>query len=116
MLVSMTTRLTHGDRAGYDARPGRRAVVAPDLNELHGPTSGTIELPHRLFWYPDRRFDLNDPAYLRWMYQLVLREAITVDELRTWLDKQTLIQLWPDLHLPRGIRRAWEERHPALAR
>jgi hypothetical protein len=48
------------------------------------------------------------------MYETVLREATTADELRTWLDRDTLIRLWPELFLPRGVRSAWEERHPSL--
>ncbi|HEX6684447.1 MAG TPA: hypothetical protein VF062_16715 [Candidatus Limnocylindrales bacterium] len=112
----MTTRAAPDGRAVHYARPGKRAVVAPDLAELHGPTSGTVELPHRLFWYADRHFNLDDPAYLRWMYQIVLREALTVTELAAWLDGNTLIELWPSLHLPRGVRQAWQEHHPALTR
>jgi hypothetical protein len=96
------------------ARPGRRALVAPDLGELHGPTSGVIELPHRLFWQKDRRFDLDQPFILQWVYEMVLREAIRLDELRTWLDGPTLVRLWPALYLPRGVRRDWEARHPEL--
>jgi hypothetical protein len=91
----MTTRFTDRDRASrHLARPGKRTVVAPDLADLHGPTSGTVELPHRMFWYADRRFNLDDPAYLRWMYQIVLREALTLVEFRSWLDRDTLIRLW----------------------
>jgi hypothetical protein len=101
-------------RPPYEAGPGRRAVVAADLSELHGPTSGVVELPHRLFWQPDRHVDLDNPALLAWMYETVLREAATVDELRTWLHGSTLVRLWPRLFVPRGVRRAWEERHPAL--
>jgi hypothetical protein len=96
------------------ARPGRRALVAPDLGALHGPTSGTAVLPHRMFWQADRRIDLDDPHLLRWTYETVLREAATAEELRAWLDGPTLVRLWPELFLPRGVRRAWEERHPAL--
>jgi len=104
-----------GGRAfSYGARPGRRAVVVDDLAELHGPTSGVVELPNRLFWQPDRHVDLDNPALLAWMYQTVLCEAVTPDELRTWLHGPTLIQLWPDLYLPTGVRQAWEERHPLL--
>src|SRR5512144_2407745 len=108
----MTTPSAHGTR--HESRPGRRVVVAPDLSRLHGPTSGIVELPHGLFWYPDRRFDLDDPAALRWMYQLVLREAVRVSELESWLDAPTLERLWPELFLPRGVRLAWHERHPHL--
>jgi hypothetical protein len=92
-----------------------RVVTAPSLAELHGPASGMIELPHRLLWQADRHVDLDDPDLLRWAYQMVLREAVSVDELRTWLDGGTLARLWPDLYLPRWVRQAWEQSHPELA-
>jgi hypothetical protein len=100
-------------RAG-EARPGRRAVVEADLATLHGPTSGVVELPHRLFWQPDRRIDLDRPGHLALMYELVLQEATTVDELRTWLDGRTLVDLWPRIFVRSGVRAAWELRHPQL--
>ncbi|MEU8007923.1 hypothetical protein AB0B66_42775 [Catellatospora sp. NPDC049111] len=96
------------------ARPGRRALVAPDLTALTGPTSGVAVLPHRLFWQADRRVELDNPHLLQWMYETVLREASTTEELRAWLDGPTLVRLWPQLFLPRGVRQAWEQRHPAL--
>jgi hypothetical protein len=96
------------------ARPGRRAVVAADLTDLQGPTRGIVELPNRLFWQPDRRVDLDKPGLLAWMYETVLTEAVTLEELRTWLDGRTLIRLWPDLFVPHGVRQAWEDRHPVL--
>jgi hypothetical protein len=101
-------------RVPYEARPGRSAVVAPDLSELTGPTSGMVELPLRLFWQPNRRINLDTPGILPWMYETVLRESASVDELRTWLDGPTLIRLWPTLFVPRGVRQAWEKRHPVL--
>jgi hypothetical protein len=102
----------------HESRPGRRALVIPDLAELRGPTSGVVELSHRLVWQaaPLRRFDLDDPYDLWTVYETVLREAIRYDELRRWLDGPTLIRLWPELILPRGVRAAWEERFPALCR
>jgi hypothetical protein len=96
------------------ARPGRRALVAPSMSDFHGPTSGVVELPHRLFWQADRHLNLDDPFMLRWMYEIVLREAISQAELRTWLDAPTLHRLWPTLYLPHGVRRDWEHRHPSL--
>jgi hypothetical protein len=100
------------------SRPGRLALVAPDLAELRGPTSGWVELPHRLIWLPapSRRFNLDDPFELQWVYEIVLREAVQYAELNTWLDADTLRRLWPELYLPKGVRRAWELRHPELAR
>jgi hypothetical protein len=91
--------------------------VAPALDQLTGPTSGSVELPHRLVWQGATRvFDLDQPDLLRWVYEIVLREAVTRDELRAWLDGPTLVREWPNLHLPRGVRQAWEQRHPQLRR
>jgi hypothetical protein len=97
------------------ARPGRRAVVIPSLADLRGPTKGAVELPLWLFWScPGHTFDLGDPDMRQWLYQTVLREAGSAEDLASYLDRGTLIALWPDLYLPRGIRRAWEDRHPVL--
>jgi hypothetical protein len=102
-------------RSGYLARPGRRALVAADLGGLHGPVTGVVELPLRLFWsLPDHKFDLDDADTRRWYYETVLREASRPDDLADFLDGATLARLWPELYLPKGVRRAWEERHPAL--
>jgi len=49
-----------------------------------------------------------------WLYQTVLREASRPEDLTTYLDGDTLITLWPDLYLPKGVRQAWEDQHPAL--
>ena len=101
--------------APYQARPGRRVLVIDDLGDLRGPVTGAVKLPLRLFWsLPDHRFDLGDPDILRWYYQTVLREASRAEDLTTHLDAGTLASLWPDLYLPKGVRRAWEERHPSL--
>ncbi|GAB3808206.1 hypothetical protein [Micromonospora zhanjiangensis] len=98
----------------YQTRPGRCAVVVDDLTELRGPTGGVVELPHRLLWRPDRRVDLDQRWALDGLYEIVLTEAVQADELRTWLDGRTLVRIWDDLYLPRGVRRAWEDRHPVL--
>jgi len=113
----MDVRPDHAARR-HQSRPGRLALVAADLDDLRGPTGGIVELPHRLIWQapPLRRFDLDDPYQLCRMYEIVLREAVRADELRAWLEGPTLHRLWLDLYLPRGVRQAWEERHPELAR
>jgi len=101
--------------APYPARPGRRALVIDDLADLRGPTTGSVELPLRLFWsLPDHRFDLDDPDMRQWYYQTVLREASRPADITTYLDGGTLVSIWPELYLPKGVRRAWEEQHPVL--
>jgi hypothetical protein len=102
-------------RRQHDARPGRRAVVAANLADLHGPVTGKVTLPLRLYWSPPGRvFDLDDPDLLLAMYETVLGEAIREDELEEWLNGERLAAVWSDLYLPRGLRRSWEERHPQL--
>jgi hypothetical protein len=99
----------------HPSRPGRRALVAADLDSLRGPVSGKVQLPLRLFWsLPDHQFDLDDLDTRRWYYETVLREASRPDDLTAHLDGATLVRLWPELYLPKGVRRAWEERHPSL--
>lgn len=108
--------MAQGRRARrYQTRPGRMAVLVDDLDELRGPSGGLVELPHHLLWQPDRTVDLDDGWDREWAYSLVLREALTVADLRAWLDGATLRRLWPSLNLPTAVRRAWETRHPGLA-
>ncbi|HXP55706.1 MAG TPA: hypothetical protein VN847_12175 [Streptosporangiaceae bacterium] len=110
----MTAEQTATLRPPQQARRGRRTLVAADLADLHGPTSGQVELPLRLFWYPDRTFDLDAPGMRDWLYQTVLREATRPEDLTAFLDGDTLIARWPELFLPRDVRAAWEDRQPAL--
>lgn len=101
--------------APYQARPGRNVLVVRNLADLRGPAGGAVTLPLRLYWSPPGRvFDLDDPFMLRSMYQVVLGEAIHAEELTGYLNRDRLLAVWPDLYLPKGVRRAWEERHPTL--
>jgi hypothetical protein len=113
-LIPMGTVQAAAHRTRYQSRPGRSVLVAARLADLQGPAHGTVELPIWLFWYPDRTFDLDEPGMLAWMYRTVLREASSPEDLTTYLNGDTLVALWPDLYLPRGVRQAWEERHPVL--
>jgi hypothetical protein len=49
------------------------------------------------------------------MYETVLREATTVEDLTQWLDGPTLVRLWAGLVLPPQVRQLWESKHPVLA-
>jgi hypothetical protein len=111
----MVTTPAEASRVRYQSRPGRDAVVASSLADLKGLTEGTVELPLWLFWSsPDRTFDLSRPFMLRSMYETVLGEASRPEDLTAYLDGDTLIALWPELFLPKGVRQAWEDRHPVL--
>jgi hypothetical protein len=111
----MDTVLDVAVRTSYRSRPGRSVLVVNDLADLRGPAQGTVELPIWLFWSSaDHTFDLAKPFMLRSMYETVLREAARPEDLTTYLNGEMLAAVWPDLHLPKGVRRAWEERHPVL--
>ena len=113
--MSMVTTPAESTLVRYQSRPGRLAVAAASLTDLKGPTEGIVELPLWLFWSsPDRAFDLSQPFMLRSMYETVLGEASRPEDLTAYLDGDTLIALWPDLFLPKGVRQAWEDLHPLL--
>lgn len=99
--------IPYGDRRPY--------VVADTLAGLHGPTRGTVVLPHHLDWSGNAEYVLDRPARLAAMYRTVLNEALTQDDLGNWLDGTLLAQLWPSLWLPPKVRSLWEGRFPALA-
>jgi hypothetical protein len=90
-------------------------VVADDLADLHGPTEGTVILPHHLDWSGRATYHLDRPARLATMYKTVLNEASTLQDLRDWLDRRVLVELWPTLWLPARLRGLWESRFPELA-
>jgi hypothetical protein len=57
-------------------------------------------------------YDPGQDNFRRLVYRLVLLEAATTEDLATSLDRDTLVQEWPSLCLPRVVRAAWEAGHP----
>jgi hypothetical protein len=94
---------------------GRPYTVPETLEELTGPTTGVVELPLRLDWSEQGRYDLSDPKQLCLMYERVIRESMTVDDLRAYLNGAMLRQVWRKLWLPRKVRQLWEARFRALS-
>jgi hypothetical protein len=89
-------------------------VVADRLEELTGPTTGTVTLPHHLDWSGQADYDLDRPKRLASMYKAVLNEAAKVQDLRDWIDQRKLVELWPRIWLPVRLRDLWESRFPEL--
>ncbi|HEV2346023.1 MAG TPA: hypothetical protein VGS97_18125 [Actinocrinis sp.] len=98
---------------GYAA--ARPHVLPDSLDELVGPEHGTVVLPTRLDWAPERSYLLDDPADARLMYERVIREALHVDDLRRFLNQDLLVRLWPTLFLPARVRALWEQRFSLAA-
>jgi hypothetical protein len=109
-------RLDGGAPPGSRYADQRPYALVDSLDDLHGPTGGTVVLDRRLDWSGQPTFDLTKPRRLASMYEIVLREASTADDLARWLDGPTLVQLWADLVLPPQVRRLWEMRFPQLVR
>ena len=99
--------------ASYSSR--KPYVVAERLDELCGPTAGTITLPQHLDWSGNATYDLGKPSRLASMYRIVLNEAGSAEDLRAWLDARVLARLWPTLWLPSALRRVWEDHFPELS-
>ena len=92
----------------------RAVVMADSLDELHGPVHGEVRLPLHLDPSSGAVYDLDQEYIRRLAYRLVLLEAATVEDLRAWLDRDTLVRDWPALYLPRVVGAAGEEHHPVL--
>jgi hypothetical protein len=95
---------------------GRPHTVPDSLEELIGPTTGVVELPLRLDWSEQGRYDLTDPRQRNLMYERAVRESMRVDDLRAYLHGPTLRRVWRQLWLPREVRTLWESRFPNLPR
>src|SRR5262249_57999563 len=91
-------------------RCGARGA-SPDLT---GRVSGPGGLPRHIDWGPDYVYDLAGESDLALLYERVIREAQTPDDLVAFLDGATLRRLWPRLIVPRPARVRWEQRFEEL--
>ena len=87
--------------------------VPSTLTELGGPAGGLLELPHSVYWGPERKVDLDTASGIRKAYQAVLREG-TVEEQAAILNRDVLLHEWAELALPDRVRVMWESRFPEL--
>ncbi|WP_346175483.1 hypothetical protein [Streptomyces cuspidosporus] len=104
----METRVRYAEIRPY--------TVPATLAELAGPTGGVVVLPTALDWTPKKSYDLADDVDLRMLYETVIREAMHIEDLRTFLNARLLAEAWPRLWLPLRVRGAWESRFPDLAK
>ena len=66
-----------------------------------------VDLPLRLNWSdPGRMFRMADRRDRARVYEAVLREG-TAGDILTYIDGTLLVDLWPELVLPRDVRAAW---------
>lgn len=86
------------------------------LDELTGPTHGTVDLPLHVVWSGLSSFDLDRPKLRMSLYRTVLTEGLH-DDLVAFLNRDLLIQQWPVLRtlISRAIRDVWEHAFTELA-
>ena len=94
---------------------GRPVAVPEGLERLHGRVSGELTLPRRLYWSGDMTFDLDDAYWRGRLLEIVLREALRIDDVEEYVDAGELRRQWGELRLPPYVREAWEAAHPELA-
>jgi len=98
----------YGEHRPYPDPPAR-------LADLTGPTDGKIDLPISIDWGPERTYDMAVDADRRVVYELVLQEAASTDQISQYVNGDALAELWLRLWLPIRIRNTWEQRLPELA-
>jgi hypothetical protein len=91
--------------------PASRPVSIPDDLDAPGTrkAQGVVALPPHVYWSgPQRSFNLADRHDRAIAYELVLTEG-TDDDIRRFIDVDLLVDLWPQLVLPRHVRHAWAD-------
>lgn len=73
-----------------------------------------MELPIHLDWGPDRRYDVDDDASCRTLYQLTLQNSGSTEEMARIINAGRLLALWPSMRLPARCRQLWNDAFPQL--
>jgi hypothetical protein len=93
----------------------RPTYVVEDLSELTAPIAGTVTLPVVLNWTPIGEYDTSDIVQRKELYETVLAEALSEDDVKGYVNGDELLRVWKELRLPRRVRYAWESVHPVLS-
>ena len=100
----------------------RLHVLLPcDLEDLVGPTTGTVILPIRIDGSVSggsdgRVYDLSDDGDVEAMYRVILTEVTLRGDLFSLVNAKALARIWDCLRIPKYVRETWEFRFPELVR
>lgn len=89
-------------------------LVPDDLDDLHGPATGSVELSLHLDWGPERTYNVDDDGSCSVLYQLTLQNSGTIEEICSIVHPARLTALWPTMILPARCRQLWETTFPQL--
>lgn len=84
------------------------------LDELRGPTSGTVRVRPHINTSPDPVYDLAKPSQQWSLYSAVVRDGLPSEQVAI-LNRGMLLALWAELNLPARCRAIWEGKFPELA-
>lgn len=101
----MDARVHFRDLKPYSA-PG-------SLDDLRGPSTGVIELPHSVYWQARRRMDLGARADVRTAYRALLAEGLVEDQIEA-MNRDLLVDVWSELTMDQRVRDLWEGRFAEL--
>ena len=92
-----------------------RNRLPASLDDLAGPSHGTVQLPLHIAWSGLTAFDVDRPKRCASMYHIVLTEG-QHDDLITYINRQLLVSHWPVVRrlLGRVVRDVWESAFPEL--
>ncbi|RRQ25828.1 XRE family transcriptional regulator [Rhodococcus sp. Eu-32] len=104
--VAAVPRVEFVDVPGARGRVYRVPTSLPRLPVAEA--LATVTLPVELNWSsPGQEFRLADRVERARLYEIVLREGRSEDVLR-YIDGALLVDLWPELVVPRDVRAAWQ--------
>ncbi|APY85473.1 hypothetical protein DCW30_24865 [Streptomyces alfalfae] len=85
------------------------------LEDLAGPTCGTVDLPLHVAWSGRRSYTLDQPRSRMSLYRTVLAEGQHQD-LIDFLNRNLLIAQWPAVRtlISRPAHHTWETAFPEL--
>lgn len=94
-----------------------RSRLPQSLDDLIGPSAGTVQLPLHIAWSGQTAFNLDQPKPRIHMYRIVLAEGQRSD-IAAYLNKDLLVGQWPILRtlVSRTVRKVWETGFPELQR
>lgn len=99
----------------YHMRDMIPRFIPDSLDDLQGAPDAVFELPVNIYWGPRRgAFHISDDNDAIRAYTEIVTNAGVATQCRL-LNKERLIELWPQLFIDRTtVREPWERRFPEL--
>lgn len=105
----MSERIRIAETKPYDVPSSLEALQGPGLG-------GVLHLGHEIIWAPHSQvINLDTVGDAIFAYTSIINEATSHDQEHL-LNKDLLLEIWPELSLPLRVYQLWEESFPQLPR